>query len=290
MVIAERRRFEAELADLEVFPPDRRARVPPAQTLAIPNRWICRLTAPDIDATAGSYGMGTGVLIGPRHVLTAAHVLVSVQDQRRTVGDRLRVQIARNGETAPFAPVGIRGWRVNPRWVRAIQQPAANGRPARTRWILQPQHDYGLVTLDRDVSSWPIGPCTLGHWGAAGPCANGAFIGMAPADVQGQQAVVTGYPGDKGGTALWTAGGPISLEPRLGTLLHTIDTCPGQSGAPVWAMQGDRCQLIGVHSGANGRWTTDANHRQVLSHNGAALLSPAVVQQLRLWMGTSARP
>ena len=69
MRIAERHRFESELADLEQIGPVRtEERVPTGQALAVPYRWICRLTVPSADPTDPSYGMGTGVLVGPRHV------------------------------------------------------------------------------------------------------------------------------------------------------------------------------------------------------------------------------
>lgn len=278
----DRRRFEAELVDLEVFRPDTRDRVPIDDTLAVPYRWICRLTVPSMVPTERGYGMGTGVLIGPRHVLTAAHVLVSIEDPRRTVGNRLRVQPARNGHDHPFEPIGVRAWRVNPHW--AVRRGGA--------WILQPQHDYGLVTLKDDVSAWRdgrLGACALGHWGMTGRCGAGARIGLAPADIVGQDAHVTGYPSDKPEATLWTGSGPITWDRRRHLLLHTIDTKPGQSGSPVWVRRNGHCCLAGVHSGAGGAWRVDSGGNTTLTHNAAALVSPDVLRELRRWMQPSGR-
>jgi V8-like Glu-specific endopeptidase len=279
MGIPERRRFETELADLEAIGPDRPERVPAAETLAVPYRWICRLTVPSVDPTDPSYGMGTGVLIGPRHVLTAAHVLVSERDPAKTVGDRLRVQPARNGSAARFKEVGILGWQVHPH---------AYAR-AGNRRFLQPQHDYGLVTLDTNVSDWSLGPCPLGYWGLPGACGDGARVGMAAADVAGQEVRVTGYRYDKETATLWSGLGAITMDRRRGALLHTADTKRGQSGSPVWLIRAGRCQLVGVHSGELGAWAIDAQGNQTLTHNAGALLSAAVVAQLRQWMRTFRR-
>jgi len=279
MGIPERRRFESELADLEVIQPDTRARVPAAETLAVPYRWICRLTVPSVDPTDRAYGMGTGVLIGPRHVVTAAHVLVSEKDPAKTVGKRLRVQPARNGSAARFREVGIVGWQVHPHAFVRIGN----------RRVLQPQHDYGLVTLDTNVSDWSLGPCPLGYWGLPGACGDGARIGMAPADVVGQEVRVTGYPYDRETATLWTGRGAITWDRRRGALLHTADTKRGHSGSPVWLIRDGRCQLVGVHSGASGVWAVDAQGNTTLTHNAAALLSANVVAQLHQWMRTFRR-
>jgi glutamyl endopeptidase len=280
MGIPERRRFETELADLEVILPDRTEDpVTAAETLAVPYRWICRLTVPSEDPFDRSYGMGTGILIGPQHVLTAAHVLVSEKDPRRTVGKRLRVQPARNGSAARFKEVGILGWQVHPH---------AYAR-AGNRRFLQPQHDYGLVTLDTKVSDWSLGPCPLGYWGLPGACGDEARIGMEPAQVVGQEARVTGYPSDKPTATLWSGRGPITWDARRGVLLHTADTVGGHSGSPIWLIRDGHCQLVGVHSGRSGRWRVDADGTTTLTHNAGALLSAAVVAQLRQWMRTFRR-
>ena len=57
----------------------------------------------------------------------------------------------------------------------------------------------------------------------------------------GQQAIVTGYPGDKGGHTMWTMSGTIAgtLDRRL---TYNMDTAGGQSGAPVWTNNNPNCQ------------------------------------------------
>ena len=281
----ERLRFEQELSHLgqgEVFDRDTRARVPISETLAVPHRWICRLTIPETSPNESGYGAGTGVLVGPRHVLTAAHILVSIEDPGKTVGDRLLVQPARNGHDKPFDPVAVQGWQVNPHWA------FRHGK----RWRLQPQHDYGLVTLKEDVSVWGdrrLGDYQLGYWGAPSRSGEGSEVGFTPSNVTGQEAFVTGYPGKKSEGTLWTGSGLITYDRRLRMLLHTIDTKPGQSGAPVWLTRNGVACLVGVHGGASGRWSSSASGAITLTHNAAVLLTPEVLRQTESWKRTFAR-
>lgn len=282
----ERRRFEHEIIDLgsrERNPPDSRDRVKIDHTLDVPNRWVCRLTIPSVVPTEQGYGAGSGVLISPRHVLTAAHVLVSVDDPgRKTVGDRLRVEVARNGHDRPFESIGISGWRVDPRSVVRVR----NG------WRIQPQHDLGLVTLKKDVSGWQerrLGQCRLGFWGIQGSCGIRSEVGIDPNLIVGQTANVTGYPGEKPEGTMWTGDGAISYDARLDMLLHTIDTKPGQSGSPVWLMRNGVASLVGIHSGASGRWNVNPDGTQTLTHNAAVILTPQLLTRIEAWKRTYVR-
>ena len=281
----ERTRFEHELYQLsnrETFHPDTRDRVKIDHTLDVPYRWVCRLTIPNVDPTEKGYGAGSGVLISPKHVLTAAHVLVSEEDPGKTVGDRLRVEVARNGLDKPFEAVGISGWQVDPRW--AVR--------AHNKWRVQPQHDYGLVTLKKDVSAWGqrrLGNCRLGYWGVQSACGALGVLGITPNLITGQTANVTGYPGEKPEATMWTASGAINYDARLDMLIHTIDTKPGQSGAPVWLMRNGAACLVGIHSGASGRWSSNAAGTITLTHNAAVILTPARLARIETWKRTYVR-
>jgi V8-like Glu-specific endopeptidase len=269
-------RMAAEAALLEVIPPDTRARVSVADTTGLPHRWICRLRVPDADPRSRSYGMGTGVLVGPRHVLTSAHVLVSETDPGRTVGGRLFVQPARNGDFKPFKEVGIRGWRVDPRWIVKNQ---------RGRWQVQTRFDYGLVTLAEDVGSFKhpgLGRCTLAYWAAPDICFPQTEIGIEPHKIAGQQAWSAGYPGDREPGTLHGGTGHVTVDPRLGILRHTIDTHHGQSGSPIWIKRHGMWCLVGIHSRVGG-FTVPARGPMVPNSNAAALVSLDVARQIEEW-------
>ena len=272
----ERCRLEAETAQLEVLLPDTRAPVSVAATTGLPHRWICRLRVPDADPRSRSYGLGTGVLVGPRHVLTSAHVLVSEEDPGKTVGGRLLVQPARNGAFKPFREVKVRGWRVDPRWIV---------KDAHNRWHVQTRFDYGLVTLAEDVGGFKhsgLGQCTLAYWAAADICFPQTEIGADPQQITGQQAWSAGYPGDRDAGTLHGGTGIVTFDHRLGRLLHTIDTHHGQSGSPIWIKRAGMWCLVGIHSRV-GAWRIDAQGRQSASHNAAALVSFDVVRRIEEW-------
>jgi len=268
--------LEAETALLEIIPPDTRERVSVADTTGLPHRWICRLRVPDADPRSRSYGMGTGVLVGPRHVLTSAHVLVSETDPGKTVGGRLLVQPARNGDFKPFKEVKARGWRVDPRWIVKDQ---------RGRWQVQTRFDYGLVTLAEDVGSFRhrgLGQCTLAYWAAPDICFPQTEIGIEPDKIVGQQAWSAGYPGDREPGTLHGGTGTVTFDPRRGILLHTIDTHHGQSGSPIWIKRHGMWCLVGIHSRVGG-FKVPVSGPMVPSSNAAAFVSLDVARQIEEW-------
>ena len=272
--------MEAELAQLEVIPPDDdRRRVSQADTTGLPHRWVCRLRVPNADPRDRGYGLGTGVLIGPRHVLTSAHVLVSEKDPGKTVENRLYVQPARNGGFKPFKEVKARGWRVDPRWI--VKR--------RGQWTPQAQFDYGLITLDQDVDGWKhpgLGGCNLAYWAAADICFPQTEMGIAADKINGQEAWSAGYPYDKEEAAMYGGCGQVSYERHRGLLLHTIDTKGGQSGSPVWIKRHGMWCLVGIHSRI-GAWTVDAQNRQTPSRNAAVHVSFELLKRVEEWKRTS---
>lgn len=279
----ERCRLESEIALMEVIPPrDTRSAVSEQDTMTVPHRWICLLRSRETDPNSREFGLGTGVLIGPRHVLTAAHVLVSEKNPgKKTVGNRLTVQPARNGLYEPFEEVGIRGWQVHPQWIIKHGE----------KWVPQTQYDYGLVTLNKDVSRWKhksLSGCELAYWGARGICGGSSRVGVTAAQITGQEAQATGYPGDRRHVSLWTGLGRITPDSRRRIILHTIDTFSGQSGAPIWFIRDGIPCLAGIHS-RPGVWSEDARGLTRLTHNLAVLITPDVLRQLEAWKGTFSR-
>jgi len=277
--------------EAEVIPPDDRRLV--TDTLAVPHRWICSI---DVTRPGNKLDRGTGVLIGPRQVLTAAHVLY---DRDGTWPQSVHVAPGRNGRTATagvFEPVG----RIK---ATAYSVPGAflTGRTVQTNT----RFDIALITLEKDASALPVraqGGALLGYWGSPASGAKTVLRALDPAFLTGKPVYVCGYPGD------WC--GRTHLDPRIGcsaddqataqlvhhglatfpapmpgVLLHTADTFEGQSGAPVWMQFNDGSRfLVGIHTGANIVIDGATGRRLPVTANKAVHLSADVLKLVRSWM------
>jgi V8-like Glu-specific endopeptidase len=280
----------------EVIQPDRRQLV--TNTLAIPYRWICSLDVtfdrPYPKGWRDGLGRGSGLLIGPRHVLTAAH---GIYPDGATRPASIKVAPARNGRRLPFGSVPAVAWTVSSR--------------AFAKYGIDPNHDYGIVVLDRDIagqSHAALGNQPLGFWGSERLGAGTALRALSRDWLEGKHMVVCGYPGDRCGTqphdlddprarcdkadhatTQWIDNGIASVpadRPRL--FHHTADTAKGQSGAPVWIKFTDgRRFLIGVHVMPNVVTSVDAKgkqRREPITANVAVHLSDEVLRLVRDWL------
>jgi V8-like Glu-specific endopeptidase len=241
---------------------------------AIPNRWICAIDVYDDHPAWGGggpryllRGRGTGVLIGSRYLLTAAHVI----NRAASVG----VSPGRGGDNSkhPLGRAGVKTIRrAQPfRIRRDVQQ---DGRTLRNVEF-EIREDYALLILDRDLGT--AAPAVLkgalGYWGASG---SGTRIrAVPPADLTGTEVIVTGYPGDRCGTdpitgseaererkindcvarrpnewasTQWAGRGVATATANDTVLSHTVDTSSGQSGSPICLRAPDALDLVGVHT------------------------------------------
>lgn len=188
---------------------DDRARITPAND--IPWRWICKLF---IRFAGDRRVVGTGWLIGPRTVMTAAHCLHSqelgwaqsievvpgMDENRRPYGSQFGVSFR-----------ATRGWVDDPK----------------------PDYDYGAIILPDDTMGNRVG------WFG--------FAALGDNELQGLAVHTSGYPGDKpSGTQWYNAGGITQVEERR--IFYMIDTMGGQSGSPVWRKVDGERHAVGIHA------------------------------------------
>jgi V8-like Glu-specific endopeptidase len=196
---------------------------------AAPWRTFCCLRI-NFSDDANRFGYGTGLLIAPRLILTAAHNVYSLGGGHWAKSIAAMVGM-KNGQFAAKANV------VEGKVARGYRE---------SRGAESFQFDFGVAVLDSDA---------LFQW--TGECVN--VVDQAPmdnAELERSGVSVAGYPDeDRPNIKLKSAfGGIVAGLTTQANIHYLMDTMPGQSGCPVfkWSAQTRSFSLAGVHvRGAN---------------------------------------
>ena len=259
-------------------------RKPFKKMLSAPNRWVCKLQVAYFDPTTSvvSFSEGSGLLIGDRFVLTAAHMLmdtifdatgkfVRAIDAAAVVvipglDGRGRGRPGKATDTMPFGWIHGISFRTNPLFRKTMQK---DGR--------QFGHlDYAVVKLAQPVGRKRfalLGQRRFGYWGAPEQRGRTRIRVVSPKSLRNVKVNVVGYPGDKcldrpkqgplsekvlavcrpadRGSVAWyafdhirSAGAAPAVFAQL-TLDH--DVAPAMSGGPVWLRWKGIRNLIGIN-------------------------------------------
>jgi V8-like Glu-specific endopeptidase len=174
----------------------------------------------------GKRYIGSGTMINNHHVLTAGHVVYSRKDGGWATS--MTFQAARNNNSLPFGTVSatrllsVKGWTDNN----------------------NTKYDMGMMILANDLGN------RTGWMGVI----------SGPDRILTRYRVnVTGYPGDKGGTQMWTMADIIKAV-QTERVFYDIDTMGGQSGSGVWSTwsghQGEKVCAIHTTGSTSGNGAT----------------------------------
>jgi V8-like Glu-specific endopeptidase len=160
---------------------------------------------------------GTGVLIGPRTVMTAAHNVYGFGV------DKIRIIPGRNSLMTKWNVFGE---------YRATD--IIMSYPSYTEEDHHSPMDYAIIHLDKDISS------TIGYWGMKpwkGDELGSSFLTgkYMPGPAGIQKINICGYPVDKGGNTQYLSyDKTLKFNPERNELFFLNDVTYGNSGSPMW--------------------------------------------------------
>lgn len=168
--------------------------------------------------------VGTGVLVGPNHVLTAAHNIYNhgtPSGKKRGWAKKVTFAPARHESAYPFASQKGCVLLCPNDWVNQKSGDKKND-------------DFAIVVLDYSIGRWT-------GWSG---------LMCLPSYLELGSFSIAGYPIDKGfggqvSTQMWEMKGKIKSKENL--FEYEISTAPGQSGSAIWCKINEEVYTVGVH-------------------------------------------
>lgn len=192
--------------------------------------------------------IGTGCLIGPRTVLTAAHNLYDRDTGREVTSIRVIPGRFRHG-VEPF------GSEVTSSFAYDLDYRSADRDDAAT------QCDFGVVFLSSTRIHEQVG-LTMPAVSIETSLWTDPRLGWIN---------IAGFP-DENEQLMWARGRPQRLAGNV--VIHDVDTTPGQSGSPIYWTDGRSYKVLAIHTEGIG---FDQNY------NAGVRITPAMERQLTKW-------
>jgi V8-like Glu-specific endopeptidase len=208
----------ADAADYAIVGP-RDSRVHEIDTTRFPWSTVCHLCRDFGDRRCRGC---TGTLIAADVVLTAAHCLWSPafgRAPRRISASPGR----RDRATFPFGSIPARSWYIP----RGFMRRTGKARKA---------FDFGVIHLVRPFAR-------PDRFMPVRALPDSALSGLTASGL----VTIAGYPGDRPVGSMWRHSERLKRFSRA-LLYYSVDTCPGHSGSPIWAVVDGRRTVIGVHT------------------------------------------
>jgi protease YdgD len=207
---------------------------------------------PPLCKLLGRTAYSTGFLIGPCHVLTAAHCLFSILDLRdcccppHPVGASTVRVYPGYGHRSPAPVIEALRWRVSLNWaISGAGLWAACTRPKCTEEDAPSESDYGLITLKCPVPC--PSPNTQAPW-IINPGPTGDTLPNGLCVTTGGYARHCCFPAARGqacGSRQDYRDGPVESQGKIVSL--GLESSSGHSGSPVWTMDTrGRASLRGI--------------------------------------------
>ncbi len=220
-----------------------------SSTHKVPFRWVCRIIATYRNPSKPwetVQTLGTGVLVGPGHVLTCGHNIYN----RVNFSEGAKKTWASSFEIVP----GMRDDSYRPfgTYTTSVATIHSGWSPS-----LNPRFDLGMIKLNTKVGYKKfnkIGKERLGYWGSSKYGHRTRIISFDRSTQKGKKINLAGFPFDKGVDQMWwDADQIVNMFPAAGKELfyYKTDTCAGHSGSPIWLTNTstDSRFLIGIHTG-----------------------------------------
>lgn len=171
-------------------------------------------------------GAGSGVMIGPRHLLTCCHIIDFLANN--STGWIKFTPMYYNGGIPPYgSALGIKTY-----YKYKVKGPTLDA--------TESQYDYAVIVLDKkigDSTGWMGAKAYSDSWDGAASWTHAGY----PGDLTGSQRPIyqTGISLD----------GDAALPDTHESMAHQGDVWPGQSGGPYWGYWSNTPYVVAVQSG-----------------------------------------